>query len=40
MEALRENAATVVDQEDYQLQMLRWTYREVVHHEIIEAVQR
>ena len=38
-EALVENAATVVDQEDYQLQTPRRMYRILVRQEIVQAVQ-
>ena len=38
-ETLLENAATVVDQEDHQLQSLRQTFRDLVHQDV-EAVQR
>ncbi len=38
-DALQEGAATIIDQEDYQLQSLRRTFRDLVHQDV-EAVQR
>jgi len=38
-EALLENHTVIVDPEDYQLQKLRLTFRELLHQDV-EAVQR